>query len=249
MEGMISGNHRILAVLGTAVLMAVTAENAGGPAGTSLEENTQNVEAVMAYDNIHWLGHATVLIKGSRTVVVDPFQVNKGEPVDIIPITHDHHDHLSPDDIRKFQGKNTVIVVPKSGAGSVSGNVKTVEPGDVLDVAGVKIQAVPAYTITKPFHPKTNKWVAYVFTLDNVTYYHAGDSDALPEMKSVKADVVFLPVGGTYTMNADEAAGIANAIKPKLAVPIHWGSIIGDRKDAERFKELCKSEVRILEAE
>ena len=200
-------------------------------------------------EKVHWLGHASVKITGEKVVYIDPFQIEGGETADIILITHDHYDHLSKDDIRKIQGEETVIVVPVSSAEAVKGNVKTVSPGDTVTVEGVEIRAVPAYNVGKQFHPKEKKYVGYVFKLNDIIYYHAGDTDVIPEMKSIRADVAFLPVGGTYTMNAEEAARAVKDIQPKVAVPIHWGSIVGSKKDAEKFKSLCDCEVRILERE
>ena len=123
------------------------------------------------------------------------------------------------------------------------------KPGESTTANGVKIEAVPAYNINKQFHPKSNNWVGYIFTLDGQRIYQAGDTDAIPEMKNVKADVVLMPVGGTYTMTAQEAAEATNAINPKLAIPMHWGKIVGSANDAETFKKLVKCEVQILKLE
>jgi L-ascorbate metabolism protein UlaG (beta-lactamase superfamily) len=197
---------------------------------------------------VHWLGHATVEITGSKIVVVDPFEIRGGFTADIILITHDHHDHLSPQDIKKIQGPKTIIFAPVSAAG-LSGNVKKIKPGDSLEVDGIRIKAVPAYNINKPFHPKEKGNVGYVFTVDGVTYYHAGDTDFIPEMKGIQTDVAFLPAGGTYTMTPEEAAKAADAIGPKIAVPIHWGSVVGSADDAKAFERLCKCPVKIMTPE
>jgi L-ascorbate metabolism protein UlaG (beta-lactamase superfamily) len=198
--------------------------------------------------SVHWLGHAAVQIAGSKVVYVDPFRIQTSKTADLILITHDHHDHLSPDDIKKIQGPQTVIITPVNVTG-LSGIIKKIKPGDSLDVSGIRIRAVPAYNLNKPFHPKEKGNVGYVFTTDGVTYYHAGDTDFIPEMKGIQPDVAFLPVGGTYTMTPEEAAKAAEAIGPKIAVPIHWGSIVGSIKDAEDFKRLCVCPVKILTAE
>jgi len=198
---------------------------------------------------IHWLGHAAVKITGEVIIYVDPYEISGGEKADIILITHDHYDHLSKDDLDKIVGDDTVIVIPASCRNRLDDPVKTISPGESLTVKGVTIQAVPAYNIGKAFHPKENAYVGYVFSTGGVSYYHAGDSDYIPEMKTVKADVAFLPVGGTYTMNAEEAAQAAADIKPDLAIPIHWGSIVGSRAEAEKFRDLCFCQVNILEPE
>lgn len=200
-------------------------------------------------DNVHWLGHACFKITGSKVVYVDPFEISGGETADIILVTHDHYDHLSPDDLKKIQGEKTTVVVPPCGSGMVQGNVRTIRQGETLTIDGVEIKAVPSYNIGKQFHPKEKSYIGYVFKIDDVTYYHAGDTDMIPEMTGLKPDVAFLPVGGTYTMTAEEAARAVKEIQPKVVVPMHWGSIIGSSQDAKRFKSLCECEVQILEKE
>jgi L-ascorbate metabolism protein UlaG (beta-lactamase superfamily) len=200
-------------------------------------------------ENVHWLGHACIKFTGKTIIYIDPYKISGGEKADIILITHDHYDHLSKEDIHKIHQKDTVIVLPESASGSIKGNIRTVSPGDCIDVQGVKIQAVPAYNTGKRFHPKEASHVGYVLTVDDVTYYHAGDTDLIPEMDEIEADVAFLPIGGTYTMNAEEAAQAARSIGTKIVVPIHWGTIIGSKADAERFKQLCDCDVRIMKKE
>ncbi len=196
-----------------------------------------------------WLGHASFKLKaGDKTIYIDPWKVKKGE-ADLILITHSHFDHLSPDDVRRIQKKDTVIIATKDSASKLKGDIKTVKPGDNVDIDDMQIQAVPAYNIGKNYHPKTNGWVGFVITLGGKKIYHAGDTDAIPEMKRVSVDTALLPIGGTYTMTADEAAQIANEFGPKLVVPMHWGTIVGSEADAERFKGLFKGETSILKPE
>jgi L-ascorbate metabolism protein UlaG (beta-lactamase superfamily) len=211
--------------------------------------NQSGKEGNIMLENVHWLGHAAFRVDGSKTVYVDPFQIKDRKTADLILITHEHYDHLSKDDIKKIQGDETIVVLPVSASGKLKGNVKTVNPGDTLTVGGIGLIVVPAYNIGKRFHPKDAGHVGYVFTLDGVTYYHAGDTDRIPEMKQIRADVAFLPVGGTYTMNANEAAEAVKDIQPKAAVPMHWGSIIGSKSDAESFQKICDCEVVILNKE
>lgn len=206
-------------------------------------------------DNIRWLGNAGFLVRGRRQIYIDPVGYAFPEDVgDIILITHGHEDHCSPQDVKWLRKGATVLVVPQSAAGVFQGDIRVVKPGDTLKHAGIQVQAVPAYNIGKSYHPREANNVGYVFTVpEGVTYYHAGDTDLIPEIKDIKADVVFLPVGGEYTMNADEAAEAVSWIKPKLAIPMHWGKVAGNKADAERFRDLVRKipdvQVRILKAE
>lgn len=198
-------------------------------------------------NNIKWLGHAGFKIKGEKTIYIDPFKIKETEPADIIIITHEHFDHLSPEDIKKIQTGKTVIVTTPDCFSKVSGNVKTITPGKTLVVDGIKIEAVPSYNINKQFHPKSNGWIGVIVTISGMRIYHAGDTDNIPEMSYFKnIDVALLPVSGTYVMTAEEAADAANKIMPKVAVPMHYGAIVGTKADAERFKGLCKCKVEIL---
>lgn len=198
-------------------------------------------------ENIQWLGHASFKIKANKVIYIDPWKLNSNEPADIVLITHGHYDHCSAQDIKKVQKENTVIVAPGDCTSSLSGNIKSIQPGQSLNLEGVTIEAVAAYNLGKPFHSKSNNWLGFIITLDNTKIYHAGDTDLVPEMDKIKADFVLLPIGGTYTMNAREAAQCANKIKPKVAIPMHYGSIVGDSSDAQEFKKLCDVEVQILE--
>ena len=198
-------------------------------------------------ENIKWLGHAGFKIKGEKTVYIDPFKINDTEPADIIIITHEHFDHLSPEDIKKIQAGNTMIVTTPDCYSKVSGNIKTISPGQSIVVDGIKIEAVPAYNTNKHFHPKANNWMGVIVTVNGKRIYHAGDTDNIPEMASLKnIDIALLPVSGTYVMTAEEAADAANKIMPRVAVPMHYGAIVGSRTDAENFRKLCKCRVEIL---
>lgn len=209
---------------------------------------------------VHWLGHDSFVLRGSKTIVIDPFKAKGNYKADVLFISHEHHDHLSEDDIRRFSAASTVIVAPRiceSPLQKFSQAKKLVDPSSKFEVQGVAVEAIPAYNINKfkgpneVFHPKADGRVGYVITLDGVKFYHAGDSDATPEMKSVSADVAFLPVSGTYVMTAEEAAEVARALNVKVVVPMHFGSIVGTRADAERFRKLLGSArtVEILEKE
>lgn len=202
--------------------------------------------------NIHWLGHDTFKITGEKTIYTDPFKIKKKDTADIILITHEHYDHCSPEDVKKIQGPNTVIIATKDCAEKLSGNIKIVKPGDKINEGGIEIEAVHAYNTNKQFHTKDKGWIGYIFTINGQRIYIAGDTDHIPEMKTFKnIDIALLPVSGTYVMTADEAVKAALDIMPKTAVPMHYGSIVGDEGDAKRFAEALKGkiEVFILEEE
>ena len=195
---------------------------------------------------ITWLGHAGFMLEGVERVYIDPYQIKTGlPPADIVLVTHSHFDHFSQNDIKRILGDSTVIVAPSDC--KMSGNVRNVKPGDTIEIGGVKIEAVPAYNIGKRFHPKESGWVGYVVEMDGVRVYHAGDTDLIPEMKSINADVALLPIGGTYTMNVSEAIEAAKTIKPKLAIPMHFGSIVGSTSDAINFCRKCPIDCKVPE--
>jgi L-ascorbate metabolism protein UlaG (beta-lactamase superfamily) len=185
-----------------------------------------------------------------------PSSVEGLPKADVIFISHSHGDHCSPDDVKKIRTDATVIVATADSAAKLGGKVTVVKPGDAIDVAGLKVKVVPAYNINKfrspgvPFHPKESGWVGYVVTLsDGATVYHAGDSDATGEMKALKVDVALLPVSGVYVMTAAEAVEAANAMMPKLAIPMHYGVVAGSDADAETFRKGFKGTTRILKPE
>src|SRR5688572_23492046 len=185
------------------------------------------------------------------TVYIDPWGVPEGAPeADAIFITHAHDDHFQPDEVKRLTGKDTQIVAPRDIAAELSGNVQAVAPGDTVEAAGIKGQAVPAYNIAEErlqMHPKENGWVGYLLNLGDATYYHAGDTDHVPELETIDPTVAFVPIGGTYTMDVPEAVGLVKAMSPQLAVPMHYGFIVGTTDDAERFrKEADPIKVEIL---
>lgn len=197
-------------------------------------------------ENITHYKQASVKIRDCIVIYIDPWDIADREKADIILITHTHFDHLSPQDIALLRKPDTLVCVP-TGAHEVEGKVKILRPGDFAEHRGIRVDAMPAYNINKSFHAKGNLWLGYVITVAGNRYYHAGDTDFIPEMKALKnIDVAFLPVGGTYTMDAHEAAEAANSFMPRLAIPIHYGDIVGSRADAEEFKRLCKCKVEII---
>ena len=202
-------------------------------------------------NNIEVLYHSSIRINKEKTIYIDPFKIDRNyNDADIIFITHDHYYHYSEEDIDKVINENTVIVIPEElltkvlKKGINKNAIITVEPNQKYMVQGIKFETVPAYNTNKTFHPKENGWVGYVIEINGIKYYIAGDTDITEENKKVKCDVAFVPVGGTYTMDFKEAAQLVNQIQPKVAIPIHYGSVVGTKQDAEEFIKLLHTNVK-----
>ena len=202
-------------------------------------------------NNIEVLYHSSIRINKEKTIYIDPFKIDRNyNDADIIFTTHDHYDHYSEEDIDKVINENTVIVIPEElltkvlKKGINKNAIITVEPNQKYMVQGIKFETVPAYNTNKTFHPKENGWVGYVIGINGIKYYIAGDTDITEENKKVKCDVAFVPVGGTYTMDFKEAAQLVNQIQPKVAVPIHYGSLVGTKQDAEEFIKLLHTNIK-----
>jgi len=219
-------------------------------------------EQKMAFETdglkVEWLGHSAFRLTGERKIIyIDPFQLAEGasaKKADIILITHEHYDHCSRQDVAKIMNSDTIIVTVADCQSKLSGlsvkEIVLVEPNNVYDVAGLKIATVPAYNLAAKFHQKINDWVGFVLMLAGKRIFHAGDSDFVPEMKNLKnIDIAMMPVGGNYTMGANEAASAVNAFKPKAAIPMHYGAIQGTAgiEAAENFKREANVEVIVLE--
>jgi L-ascorbate metabolism protein UlaG (beta-lactamase superfamily) len=213
---------------------------------------------------IKWIGHAGFFIKNSKAIYIDPYNIKEGEKADVVLITHGHYDHCSVDDIKKVVKAGTKIFVTADAQSKVARfevpiEIEVVEPGQEIDLGDVKIETIKAYNVDKAFHPQQEGWVGYIIKMNDLIVYHAGDTDNIPEMQKLtgyqqpdKKFVALLPVGGRYTMTAEEAAEAAKTIKPSLAIPMHFGSIVGSEDDAKEFCDLCKQEgieVEILEKE
>ena len=206
-------------------------------------------------EDIQVLCHSSIKINKGKVIYIDPFKIDENyNDADIIFITHDHYDHYSEEDIDKVKKDDTVIIVPEElltkvlRKGFRQDYIITVVPNQKYMVEGIEFETVPAYNTNKQFHPKENEWVGYVIEIKGIRYYIAGDTDITEENKKVKCDVAFVPVGGTYTMDFKEAANLINEIQPKIAVPIHYGSVVGTKQDAIDFSKLLnpKIECKIL---
>jgi len=202
-------------------------------------------------ENIKVLCHSSIVINKGITIYIDPFRINQNyNDADIIMITHNHYDHYSEEDIIKVKKETTKIVVSKELKAQVQNlgfkleDILLVEPNQNYEIYNIKTQTIPAYNINKQFHPKENAWVGYIIEIENVKYYIAGDTDITEENKKVKCDVALVPVGGTYTMNAKEAAELVNTIRPKVAIPTHYGEVVGSKQDALDFVQLVNQEIK-----
>jgi L-ascorbate metabolism protein UlaG (beta-lactamase superfamily) len=212
-----------------------------------------SLEAPVNTDMIHWLGHASFRIDdGAGTIYIDPWKLPAGAPkADVVLITHAHYDHCSAEDLAKIARATTIYVAPADVAAKLTGRRAIAAAAGGSYTAGpFKVEAVAAYNIGKAFHPQMNGWVGYVVTLPSgERIYHAGDTDATPEMKAVKADVAMLPCGGTYTGTAAEMAAAANIFKPAVLIPMHWGDIVGSQADADALAKGFTGKTLVLKAE
>jgi L-ascorbate metabolism protein UlaG (beta-lactamase superfamily) len=184
--------------------------------------------------------NAGVRIQKSRTVYFDPYLLDENrKDADFIFISHSHGDHLDTDSIKKIVRDDTILIAPENCIDALKAagfsNTMGVLPSKSYEVSGLKFRTVPMYNTGKRFHKKENDWVGYIFYIDGAAYYFAGDTDLIPEMEEIQADVAFLPVGGTYTMTADEAVRAAGIIKPRIAVPMHYADVAGTEEDADYF--------------
>lgn len=197
--------------------------------------------------NLDWLGHDCFRLRAAGQIVYfDPFQLSGDlPPADLILVSHTHYDHFSPDDIKKIRQESTLIITVPEAAAKLSGNVKTMQPGQSVTSGPFTIEAVRAYNTNKKFHPQANNWLGFIVAVEGVRIYHAGDTDHIPEMANYQADIALLPVSGTYVMTADEAAQAALEINPKVAVPMHFGSIVGEQSDAERFAAKLVNKIKV----
>lgn len=199
-------------------------------------------------DNIEVLIHSSIKFSKDIIIYFDPYKINKDyHDADIIFITHSHYDHYSPLDIKKVIKDNTIIVCPKDVKEELLKldikNIIEVVPNKDYEVLNIKFKTIPAYNINKNFHPKENNWVGYLINYNNVKYYIAGDTDITEENKNIICDVAFVPIGGTFTMDYKEAASLINEIQPKIAVPTHYGLIVGNKDDGIKFSKLLNNSI------
>jgi L-ascorbate metabolism protein UlaG (beta-lactamase superfamily) len=201
-------------------------------------------------EGITWFRRSSVRIRrGGLEIHVDPLGLTEGSRADMVLLTHPHYDNFSEDDIARVRTPQTVLVAPASMKKLLADADHFMRPGDMVQLGRFDILAVPAYNVGKKFHTPEHGWLGYVFTLDGVTYYHAGDTDFLPAMHGIRCDVAFLPCGGHYTMGVEDAAKAGEACGAQVIVPIHWGEPHGTREEIERLGSIFPRHVLILERE
>jgi L-ascorbate metabolism protein UlaG (beta-lactamase superfamily) len=202
-------------------------------------------------DHLHWLGHDSFRIDQPIVIYLDPWRLPPGSPAaDLILVSHEHHDHCSPEDVERVRKDSTTVITNQTAAADLSPPVTILQVGESMEVRGVTVEAIPAYNIGKPFHRKQAGHLGFVITLGEERLYFTGDADYIPEMDNIVCDVALLPVSGKYVMTAEEAAQAAEAIQPKVAIPMHYGAgVVGTKEDAERFRDLSPVPVVIMEVE
>lgn len=213
----------------------------------SLDANLQNVRVLI---------HSSIRIESENGTVLysDPYDlVDETHDADVVFITHGHYDHLSPEDYARVAKPETVVVAPtvlESEVAALSaGSVVLLNVGDTTEVRGIKVEAVPAYNIQPErlqFHPKENKWLGYILTIDGATYYIAGDTDQNEDNETISCDVALIPIGGTFTMDPVQAAAFINTIKPRFVVPTHYGTTVGNKEDVDAFEPLVDSSITVI---
>ena len=204
-------------------------------------------------DNIIVNTQSSIRIESRVGVIyADPLGINDDvHDADYILITHDHYDHFSPEDIEKVAESDSILVVPEKmqnkaqEVARVVGRIETVKPGVYREMNGLEFETVPAYNILKAFHPKSAGWVGYILRIDGKRIYIAGDTDVTKEAKEVKCDIALVPIGGTYTMDAKKAAELINTLRPNVAIPTHYGSIVGKPSDGETFAQYVKDPIKV----
>jgi len=199
-------------------------------------------------EKIELLGHASIVLNLSKKIYIDPWQIRDSvEKADIILITHPHYDHYSEEDIQKLAKDSTKLISCKEVVQKTKiKNKQVITPFEEIIVEDIIIRGYPAYNINKQFHPKSNNWLGFIIIHNNVSYYIAGDTDLIEEAKNLKVNVMLLPVSGTYTMNEKEASELVNLTKPDYAIPIHYGKIVGTKKNAEDFLKLIQPPTKAI---
>lgn len=213
-----------------------------------MEDSGVSVNVSDLLEGVTWFRGSSMRIRrGGISIYIDPRGVSEPEEADYVLLTHPHYDNFSEADIERVKSPRTVVIAPAGMKKQLEEADHYLRPGDVVQLGGIDVLAVPAYNTSKRFHPAENGWLGYVFTVGPVTYYHAGDTDYIEAMKGIRCDVAFLPCDGHYTMGPEDAARAARACGARVVVPIHWGDAPSSRDDPARLADLLPDRVRILD--
>lgn len=200
-------------------------------------------------DKVKVLYHASIVLHDN--IYIDPYKIeNETHNAKYIFVTHSHYDHLSIDDIEKVRNEDTIFFVTPDckekllGIGVGEKRIVCVAPNEIYKFGKIEVNVIAAYNVDKEYHPKENNWVGYLIKIQGVSYYIMGDTDQNEDNENIKCDVLFVPIGGTYTMDYAEAANYTNLIKPKYVIPIHYNSIVGKKEDAEEFAKLLDHRIK-----
>ena len=207
----------------------------------------------MNIDKIKVNTQSSIKLILDKIIYFDPYKINEElHDADIIFITHDHYDHMDIDSINNIKNDNTLVVAPLSMKEKIDQisfkDYIYLNPNDNINLLSLNIKTIPSYNTNKSFHPRENDWLGYILTYNNITYYIAGDTDITPEARNVKCDIAFVPIGGTYTMDYNEASELIKTINPKVVIPTHYGSIVGNKTDGKNFKNnLLDTGIEVIE--
>lgn len=207
----------------------------------------------MNIDNIIVNTQNSIKLDLDKKIYFDPFKIEEEtHDADIILITHNHYDHFDIESINKIKNDNTIVIAPKTIEDDVRKiefkDYKLLNPLDEINIDGIIISSIRAYNIEKPFHPKSNNWLGYIVNYNNISYYVAGDTDKTEDTLGVKCDIAFIPIGGHFTMDVNDAGELVRIIKPKIVIPTHYGSIVGSIDDGKRLKEkLIDTNIEVIE--
>lgn len=200
-------------------------------------------------DKVNVLYHASIVLHDN--IYIDPYKIeNETHNAKYIFLTHSHYDHLSLEDIEKVKNEDTVFFVTPDckeklqDVGVSDKRIICVAPGEIYKFNKIEVNVVAAYNVNKEYHPKENNWVGYLIKIQGISYFIVGDTDQNKDNENVKCDVLFVPIGGTYTMDFKEAATFTNLIKPKYVIPIHYNSIVGKKEDADEFVNLLDHRIK-----